>query len=157
MGSVIGVIECPNCKSEAWNDFYYKTGEEYTHCEHCGYYHAVTIINRDKKLSELTDEDWKVTEIKEPYGAYRIKHHDGIGFMCGSLENESQYQALKQEVSTNETIELFTVSRYIDGKVTVEILVNNGPKIDSAGFTHEDNCLTEADCWDGDETTKIQC
>lgn len=36
MGSVIDYQECPNCKMEAAMDFYYKTGEEYMNCPHCG-------------------------------------------------------------------------------------------------------------------------
>ena len=57
MGSVIDHIECPNCKQEAYSDFYYKTGEEYVNCNNCGYHRSATIVNRDKKLSELTEED----------------------------------------------------------------------------------------------------
>ena len=57
MGSVIDYIECPNCSYEAYNDYYYKTGEEYTMCNNCGYSYSAQIINRDKPLDELTDED----------------------------------------------------------------------------------------------------
>ena len=60
MGSVIDYIECPNCKQEAYSDFYYKTGEEYINCRSCGYHRSATIVNRDKKLSELTEEDWEI-------------------------------------------------------------------------------------------------
>ena len=37
MGIVIDYIDCPNCGNEAFSDFYYKTGEEYVNCNHCGY------------------------------------------------------------------------------------------------------------------------
>ena len=57
MGSVLDFIECPNCKHEASDDFYYKTGEEYVNCGNCGYHRSATIVNRDKKLSELTEEE----------------------------------------------------------------------------------------------------
>ena len=95
MGSVIDYIECPNCKLEAWCDFYYKTGEEYVNCHNCGYHKSVTIVNRDKDLSELLQEDWKIDELKNPYGAYRLKVYHSIGTQCGSLENEEQYNNFK--------------------------------------------------------------
>ena len=62
MGSVIDYIDCPNCGNEAFSDFYYKTGEEYVNCNSCGYHYSATIINRDKPLNELTDDDKDVIE-----------------------------------------------------------------------------------------------
>ena len=139
MGSVIDNIECSNCKHEAFSDFYYKTGEEYINCNNCGYHASATIINRDKKLSELTDDDWKIVELKNPYGAYRIKHYDSIATQCGSLENEENYNNLKEwvEKETND-VEYFQISRFVDGEIKVEIVIDNGPKYDSAGFSIED-------------------
>ncbi len=90
MGSVIDHIDCPNCGNEAYSDFYYKTGEEYVNCQHCGYHYSAEIINRDKLLTELTDDDWKISEIKEPYGAYRIKCYDTValpGSSTGSIRH----------------------------------------------------------------------
>jgi uncharacterized Zn finger protein len=68
MASVLDYIECPNCGHEAMDDFYYKTGEEYVNCSHCGYHYSATIINREKRLDLLTDKDWKIEELKKPYG-----------------------------------------------------------------------------------------
>ena len=138
MGSVIDCIECPHCGTEAYSDFYYKTGEEYINCVNCGYHHSVTIINRDKMLNELTDEDWKIKELKKPYGAYRIKHYDSVGYECGSLENEQQLNELKDYCEQDSTVELFTLSRFIDGEIVVEHIIDNGPKYDGAGFSIED-------------------
>jgi len=141
MGSVIDYIDCPNCGQEAYDDFYYKTGEEYVNCSHCGYHHSSTIINRDKPLNELTDDDWKVVEIKNPYCAYRIKHYDSVGYECGSIENETEYNELKRYVSDNPNVELFSVSKLVNGKIGVIHVIDNGPKVDSAGYTAEDNVL----------------
>ena len=47
MGSVIDYIECPNCKAEAYSDFYYKTGEEYINCNNCGYHYSATYKRDD--------------------------------------------------------------------------------------------------------------
>jgi len=99
MGSVIDYIECPNCKQEAYSDFYYKTGEEYVNCNNCGYHRSATIVNRDKKLSELTEEDWEIKELKKPYGAFRIKYYDALGYECGSLETEDDYEQLLRYIN----------------------------------------------------------
>jgi hypothetical protein len=140
MGSVISYIDCPNCGREAVDDFYYKTGEVYMNCTHCGYHHSATIINRDKKLNELTDDDWEIKELKNPYGSYRISCYDSIGFSCGALENEEQLNELKSKCEKDDTntIEYVQVSRFVDGDIKVELIIDNGPKIDSQGFTIED-------------------
>jgi len=138
MGSVLDFIECPNCKHEASDDFYYKTGEEYVNCGNCGYHFSATIVNRDKKLSELTEEDWKIEELKNPYGAYRLKSYHSIATQCGSLENEEQYNELKKTIEVDVNVEFCSVSRLIDGEIVTEMVIDNGPEIDSAGYTAED-------------------
>ena len=138
MGSVIDYIECPNCKQEAYSDFYYKTGEEYVNCQNCGYHHSATIINRDKLLNELTDEDWKVVELKNPYGAYRIKHYDSVAYECGSLESEEDFTQLLVQVRELNNIEYFSINRFVDGKIMTIDIIDNGPKVDGAGFSEED-------------------
>ena len=140
MGSVIDHIECPNCGQEAFSDFYYKTGEEYVSCQHCGYHYSAEIINRDKTLDELTDDDWKIKELKNPYGAFRIKYTDSIGYECGSLVNENDYIDLKTTADLNENgaIEFISVSRYVNDEIIKEILIDNGPKYDGAGYSEDD-------------------
>lgn len=139
MGSVIDYIECPNCKHEAYSDFYYRTGEEYINCQNCGYHYSVTIIDRDKSLDELTEDDYEIKELKNPYGAYRVKHYDWIGTECGSIESESIFNLMKSEAEKHDDIEYFTVSRFVDGEIKVEHIIDNGPKFDGAGFSYEDN------------------
>ena len=128
MGGVIDYIECPNCKHEASDDFYYKTGEEYINCNNCGYHRSATIINRDKNLNELTDSDWNIEELKNPFGAYRLKVYHSVATQCGSLENETQYNELKKNIEADVEIEYCSVSRFIDNKIVEELLINNSPK-----------------------------
>ncbi len=141
MGSVIDYIECPNCKTEAYSDFYYKTGEEYINCGNCGYHYSATIVNRDKNLSELTEQDWKISELKNPYGAYKLKVYQSPMVQCGSLENEEQYNDFKTANEADVEIEFCSISRLVDGKIVTEIIIDNGPETDSAGFTAEDRYL----------------
>ena len=123
MGSVLDYIECPNCKSEAMCDFYYKTGEEYTNCGNCGYHRSAVIKNREKRLDLLTDSDWKILELKKPYGAYRLKTYNSIATQCGSLPNKKAYDQLKENIKDDVEIEFCAVSRYIRGKHVTEMIV----------------------------------
>jgi Zn ribbon nucleic-acid-binding protein len=145
MGSVIDYIECPNCKHEAFIDFYYKTGEEYCNCNNCGYHRSATIINRDKKLSELTDQDWKISELKNPYGAYRLKRYNSIATQCGSLANEEQYNELKKTIDKDMEVEFCSISRFVDGEIKVTHVIDNDPKYDGAGFSEEDREIESND------------
>jgi Zn ribbon nucleic-acid-binding protein len=123
MGSVIDYIECPNCKHEAFSDFYYKTGEEYVNCNNCGYHYSATIKDRTKRLNELEEDDFEIKELKNPFGAYRIKSYDSLGYTCGSLESEEQFNKLKTECQQDDSIESFVVSRFIDGEIKVETII----------------------------------
>lgn len=125
MGSVIDYIECPNCGCEAYDDFYYKTGEEYINCQNCGYHKSATIINRDKALNELTEADWEVHELKNPYGAYRIHISGDVGTTCGSVESEEGFEAVKKAVAEMENVEYFCISRLINGDIVVDYLIDN--------------------------------
>ena len=149
MGSVIDHIECPNCGQDASSDFYYKTGEEYVNCQHCGYHYSATYKRNDE--GEFITKDgtdnytfdnliMETKELKNPYGAFRIKYVDSIGYHCGSLENENDYIDLKTTADLNENsaMELVSVSRFVGGEIVEEILIDNGPKFDGAGYSEED-------------------
>ena len=125
MGSVIDYIECPNCKTEAYSDFYYKTGEEYVNCQHCGYHRSVTIINRDKKLTELTELDWEVKELKSPYGAYRYKMAGDVATTCGSLEMPEDADKFRVEMKLEyqDHVEFAQISRLFGDEIVVEDVV----------------------------------
>ena len=125
MGSVIDYIECPNCGYEAMDDFYYKTGEEYINCQNCGYHKSATIINRDKALTELTEVDWEIHELKNPYGAYRIHIRGDAGTTCGSVETEEAFEDVKKAVAEMENVEYFALSRLVDGEILVEYIIDN--------------------------------
>ena len=132
MGSVLDYIECPNCGQEAYDDFYYKTGEEYINCNNCGYHRSATIINRDKALNELTEEDWEITELKNPYGAYRLKIVDDSGTHCGSVETEEAFEDVKKAVAEMKDVEYFSISRLINGEIIQEIIYESREEASSS-------------------------
>jgi Zn ribbon nucleic-acid-binding protein len=132
MGSVIDYIECPNCKEEAFSDYYYKTDEEYINCSSCGYHYSYIIKRDDEGKMIKIDEskDFAIDnvvreekELKEPYGAYRIKHYDSVATQCGSLSNESEYNDLVQNITDNDSlIESASVSKLINENIITETL-----------------------------------
>jgi len=147
MGSVISDIECPNCGQDAFSDFYYKSGEEYINCQHCGYHYSATYKTDDngEYITKNGTEDYsfdnlimETNEIKNPYGAYRLKYYDSIGYECGSLKSEEDYVSLLSYVREQDDVETFTISRFVDGETEVIQLIDNGPKVDGAGFSEED-------------------
>jgi len=125
MGSVIDYIACPNCKTEAYSDFYYKTGEEYVNCNNCGYHYSATIKNRNKKLTELTKSDWEISELKNPYGAYRYKMAGEVATVCGSLETLEDADRFRAEMKLEyqDHVEFAQISRLIDGDIITEEVV----------------------------------
>lgn len=125
MGSVIDSIDCPNCGQQAITDFYYKTSEEYTTCGNCGYYKSITLKDRNKQLSELVEDDYRVIEINNPFGSYRLKSKGSIATQMGSLISEEDYEIIKKQVMDEEDkIEHFSISRYIDGKIVIETIID---------------------------------
>jgi hypothetical protein len=79
------------------------------------------------------------SELKNPYGSYRIKTYNSPATQCGSFENEEEYYEFKKNIEEDVEIEICSVSRFIDDEIKIEVLIDNGPKVDSAGFTIEDN------------------
>jgi len=147
MGSVIDYIECPHCGQEAYSDFYYKTGEEYVNCQNCGYHYSATYKTNDEGEYVTKDGTENYTfenlimetkELKNPYGAYQIRQYDSIGYECGSLESEEDFVTLLANLREQDSIETFTISRLIDGEIRLILAIDNGPKVDGAGFSEED-------------------
>jgi Zn ribbon nucleic-acid-binding protein len=125
MGSVIDYQECPNCKMEATSDFYYKTGEEYVNCPHCGYHYSATIKNREKLLNELTKEDWDILEHKNPYGCFRYKMAGDIHYHIGTLvtEEDANNFRVAMKLEYQDHVEMAYISRVVDGKKQIEYVV----------------------------------
>ena len=83
---------------------------------------------KDSKRYELTDEDWEINELKDPYGAYRLKYYDSVAYECGSLESEQNSVELLVQVREQDNIELFTISRFVDGEIKIIHVIDNEPK-----------------------------
>lgn len=138
MGSVQSQIDCPNCKNEAFEDFNYKTGEEYMSCSHCGYHKSFYYERDDSGKLVLIDEtkeadfgNFKIKEviIDNPFGSYRIEAITGAS-QVGSFATEQEYQEFKvsiKEVLEKDKSEIVEVkvSRFIQGEIKVEEIYSN--------------------------------
>lgn len=138
MGSVISYEDCPNCGQAAFVDFYYKTGEEYVGCQHCGYTKSIEIVRDGKEINNIKDVDFKVNEIAHPYGAYSYKEYGTVGFVWGSIATEDDATQFMLKTKDNPNLEYAYINRYVNGKHIKEVIVNNGPEFDSAGFSISD-------------------
>jgi hypothetical protein len=80
----------------------------------------------------------EVSELKNPFGSYRLKVYQSPASQVGSFETEEQYNEFKLNLNEDVEIEFCSVSRFVDGEIKVEMLIDNGPEVDSQGFTIED-------------------
>jgi hypothetical protein len=71
VGSNIYALKCPCCGRSAFEDFYYKTDEQYTFCMRCGYYYTKTIENYTAKAIEYTEEK------NDGHGVFILENKDG--------------------------------------------------------------------------------
>lgn len=145
MGSVMDYIDCPNCGREAFSDYYYKTGEEYVHCSDCGYHYSATIKNRNKPLNKLLVEDWEIKEVKNPYGAFRLRFEGEVGFSVGTVNTEQDWIELKERVleeSKTKKVHIFVLSQYSDGAIVKTTIFGSDIEDDTEDLhTEEDTNL----------------
>lgn len=55
MGSIIDYVSCKQCGGDAYNDYYYNTGEEYQFCTKCGAGFSWKILRDDDRKPILKD------------------------------------------------------------------------------------------------------
>ena len=94
MGSVMSYVECPQCRRPAFNDFYYRTGEEYTMCFSCGYRHKIVAL-RDRK----SGNGRKLKLRKDGRPIYREYERMGAG--CLKVRGEKAAELIAPPPNTN--------------------------------------------------------
>lgn len=132
MGSVGSCITCENCgNEEAYEEYYYKTGEFYISCDKCGYRHNAYFKRDDQGDLILKDPNAKIDGpnlipveeiLKNPYGAFIVKYTDGISSI-GSLESEEAYDEFLNKVKSDEDMSMVqsvVINRYVDKRFIAE-------------------------------------
>ena len=138
MGSVIDYIQCPHCKQDNGNchsDFNYKTGEEFIHCQDCGYSYIFRIKRDENNIPLKRFEDqpesinnlqFETIEMASPYGSYKFRASGSIGYQCGSFETETDESVFIDWVQDSKhQIEYASISKLINNNIESTILVNN--------------------------------
>lgn len=103
MGSVIDYEACPKCAGVMMVDHYYRSGEEYSMCQRCGYYRAVTMKRDEEKNIIFVEYDGNEVpdleeEVHEGFGSYRIMSKEGGGQGGGFSEPISE-ETIKEFMS----------------------------------------------------------
>lgn len=130
MSSVMEYIKCPRCKQrDCINDYYYKTGEEYTFCPDCGYTKSLTRRKRNGEF--VTDEQERFFfDSKQimSFAAYCFQAKEAKAYATGSLSTKADYEKFKIELLNNEEdLEYAYVSRFANGEIHREAVIGQLP------------------------------
>ena len=112
MASNMYAVKCLCCGRSAFEDFYYKTDEQYTFCMRCGYYYAKTI-----KKSTMDTIEYK-EEKSGGHGIFILENKDG------SREKVS----LNRSLTNEQLIELKNALRgeNVNGEKSYLVTYENG-------------------------------
>lgn len=128
MGSVVDWIECPDCGSEAHDDFYYKTGEEFINCPSCGYSRRFYIRNAEELREELGSVPDYVLEEEHGCGAYRLRALGNIAYECGAFTTPDSIEAFISHVEANKDALVHAeYTTFVDGVLDKVVLIQEGP------------------------------
>jgi hypothetical protein len=128
MSSVVDCIECPDCGSEAYNEFYCESGEEYITCNHCGYSRKFYIINmddQDKPQEEGFDwlPDYKIEEV-HGCGAYKIRPIGAAAYECGAFTEPASEEEFKRLIEERRSeLAHAEYSTFVDGVLVKTVLI----------------------------------
>lgn len=122
MGSVISGVRCPNCGNEdAYNEYYYKSDEEFTLCDKCGYSYERWIAKKDDK-AVYDINGCLVYNTKELLSPYCVLHFIGDKIsQIYPIETEEVYRIVEEECikSNNDKLIAVVMSRW-NGKQIIE-------------------------------------
>ena len=128
MGSIIDVIDCPDCGSEATIDFYYNTGEEFIMCQHCGYNRKFFITNWDEQDKKGEFEWVPKFDMEEIHGkgAYKLRGKGAPATECGSfLEEASEQKFIELVEAQKDLLEYAEYTTYLEGKLKTVVLIED--------------------------------
>lgn len=123
MASNMYATECPCCGRSAIEDYYYKTGEQYTYCMRCGYYYTKTIEKFTKDTIEFKEEK------SEGHGMCILVKKDGRRerIFFDSRPTNAQIEDLKAKImDENVNQEKSYLVTYENGEFT--IIFGNPPE-----------------------------
>lgn len=137
MGSVTEFVECARCGSEdCVLDLRVNTMEEFETCPDCGY-RRINGFKRDDNGNLILKDaggravpsnliEHKVWD-KEPYGAWNVKYVDGrrAWGTLATVDDKDLFISTSSVMNSMGIIATLGVSRFIDGKIVREVLIDN--------------------------------
>ena len=120
MGSTMFYQLCPNCNEEATVDFYYHKQEEYCFCNSCGYMRTIELKPGAwrKTFDGITSDDYIVTVVHNPYGAFYYKYYSSDVGAQGTLKNEEEAKAFMMMCIESNLVSEAYIKRYEHGVIT---------------------------------------
>lgn len=101
MGSVQSLVQCPKCGGYMYDDYYYRTGEEYRYCKRCGVSQSWTL-ERDKNGGARRDDSGKLIGKYSESGGYGVayivsgeRHVGALYSLTGPLSEQDKENFLK--------------------------------------------------------------
>lgn len=116
MASNIYALKCPCCGRSAFEDYYYKSGEQYTFCLRCGYNYTKTIENYPVKSIEYREKKY------DGHGVFILVNKDGSrkNMMLNSNMTDEQLEKYKESfMDDNINQEKSYLVSYKDGVFTI--------------------------------------
>lgn len=116
MASNIYALKCPCCGRSAFEDYYYKSGEQYTFCLRCGYNYTKTIENYPVKSIEYREKKY------DGHGVFILVNKDGSrkNMMLNSNMTDEQLEKYKESfMDDNVNQEKSYLVSYKDGVFTI--------------------------------------
>jgi uncharacterized Zn finger protein len=113
MASTIGYVQCPNCgQNDCYNDYNYKSGEDYTFCNECGYVHDLYIKRDDDDNSVVINGEIQFLKviIDNPWGCYTFENQ------VGTIKSEEEFIKTFESYD-KDRLQKGIISRYINGKI----------------------------------------
>ena len=100
MGSVIDDKKCEACDGVAFNDFYYRTGEEFSTCKRCGYSSSYCMKHNESGDVVLENNlPVFVHKVSPGFGVFHITHRSTPVSQSGSFNkpiNETTIEEFKK-------------------------------------------------------------
>lgn len=134
MNSVVNMIMCPRCGSEAVSEYYYNTGEEDISCIKCGHKYEGRY-KRDQNQKLVTKDgtcNYRVENLiwtektENPYACFHVKLFGSILTEFGGLSNDKEIASFKANVEMRkQEIQSAFISRFDEDnkEIIVEELV----------------------------------
>ncbi len=128
MESYVDIISCPVCGSDAHNEIFLESGEDYILCGGCGYNRRFYITNlADQKKDADSEFGWVPQYTIDEFhgcGAYKLRGKGMTGYEHGSFtQPESEQELINLVEARKDELEHAEYTMYKDGQLNRVVLI----------------------------------